>query len=231
MSRKLWLAGAAAVFVLAAGVPLVASANPQSATLDPVAAKAAADKAEIARQEADAAAHREQIAADPAKAAAEVAAKAKNDAATRQEQKALAQEQKAAAQAAKKAAQAAKKAGKAVNCVTVLDDGAFSETPEGIFADAEAPASGMVFLGSNRWSGELMDGTCVMVWAGVDGSDPTTGMVLVGVSTSAETVPTFVPLPGSGPLHVISAHGARLTLAEADGKGKHVFDVETQTWD
>ena len=233
MNRKkcILAAAMAALLVGVGGAPLFAAASPQPLqVVDPIAAQTVAEKARIAKQDAAAEAELKRIAADATKAAAATKAKAKGNADEVKKQIALAQQQRAIATRAIKASKMAKMAGKPANCVTVLNDGAIVEAPEGIFADPEAPASGSVFLGSNRWSGELDNGTCVRVWVGVDGSNPDVGMLLIGTSTSTEMLPSVVRLAGSGALRVTAAQGTRLSLAQVNGKKTYVFDVQTKTW-
>lgn len=100
--------------------------------------------------------------------------------------------------------------------------------PEGIFEDPEAPASGSVFLGTNRWVGRA-GGHTIAVYAGRAGGDASVGRLLImiaGPSMRTESGAT-VDLPGAGALRVVSADSAMLTIVDAHG-GTHTFDVLAQ---
>lgn len=99
--------------------------------------------------------------------------------------------------------------------------------PRGVVEDAEAPARGAEYLGTNRWVGPGGAGT-LAVWAGCSGQDPTLGRVLVGsFDADLRTVSRrTVDLAGSGPLRIISAEGVVLTIADAHGD-RHRFNAAT----
>lgn len=99
--------------------------------------------------------------------------------------------------------------------------------PTGIFEDSEAPASGMDFLGSNRWVGQVGDGY-LAVYAGTAGDDnPTTGRVMA-LWSDGRTGYTL-DLPGAGPLRIVSADGSTLTIIDSTGE-THVLDAESGSW-
>lgn len=97
--------------------------------------------------------------------------------------------------------------------------------PEGIFADREAPASGSVFLCTNRWVGTVA-GRSVAVYAGRAGDDPDTGRLMVVNAADDMSIDSsrFVDLPGSGELVITSANGTTLTIADAQGS-EYTFAV------
>lgn len=99
--------------------------------------------------------------------------------------------------------------------------------PTGIFADPEAPISGQVFLGVNRWVGKL-DGAYLAVYAGRAGEDAENGRVLGQWSDGR---PGYtLDLAGTGPLEVVDATDAgTLRLRDAHG-GEHVLDAGAGEW-
>jgi hypothetical protein len=126
-----------------------------------------------------------------------------------------------------RASQAAKRADAATRALAAAGP-APQKWPEGIFQDGEAPASGSVFLGRNRWVGTLA-GRSVAVYAGRAGTDDTIGRVLVTTAgpTMALESAYMRDLPGSGALVVTSAQGGLLTLTDVRG-GTHVFDLAAE---
>ncbi|HEX2893648.1 MAG TPA: hypothetical protein VHO29_06555 [Marmoricola sp.] len=107
-----------------------------------------------------------------------------------------------------------------------------AEWPTGIFEDPEAPAPGSVFLGTNRWVGNL-GGQSVAVYAGRAGDDETTGRVLIAWATpSGETErQVSLDLPGAGALRVQdgAADAAVVTIRDAAGVD-HQLNVASGTW-
>jgi|GEM_PF-1681994 len=205
MSTRRWTTIAAvAVVLVAAGAATSALADSAPAPTAILAPDANAIKAELTAKEQALTAQREQVAADPVKRQALIDAKAA--AAVPQRTAAGATTDRLAAESGSAAA---------------------AGWPVGIFQDAEAPAPGAVFLGTNRWVGPV-GGTNVAVYAGVSGSDRTTGRLLVVVE-GPTLDPTTVDLPGSGALAVASADGSLLTLTDASG-ATHVFDVAARAW-
>lgn len=99
--------------------------------------------------------------------------------------------------------------------------------PQGIVEGREAPASGSVFLGRNRWMGSL-SGTPVRVYAGQAGVGSPDGMVLMVTEKGEGTFSSraMYRLAGAGPLHVTSVSGARVTLKGDNGR-THVLDLTT----
>lgn len=97
--------------------------------------------------------------------------------------------------------------------------------PTGIFQDNEAPASTDEFVATNRWVGAAADGQSIAVYAGVSGTDPTAGRILV-LKEGTPTSSTWIEMPGSGALRVESADGTVVTLVDPAGK-EHVFDAAT----
>jgi len=207
MSTRRWSTIAvAAVVLVAAGAASSALADSAAYPAAILAASANPIKAELAAKEQALTAQREAVAADPVKRQGLIDAKAQVGA----------QQRKAATATA------------ATNGVAA-EPGAEAATgwPTGIFQDTEAPAPGGVFLGTNRWVGPVA-GTTVAVYAGVSGSDPTTGRLLVVVE-GPTLDPTTVDLPGSGALTATSADGDLLTVTDASG-ATHVFDVAARAW-
>lgn len=203
MNTQRWaITAAITVSLVAAGAASGALASRGSpSTADPVAAQAAQDKGRLAAEDQAAATAREQAAADPAKRQAVLDAKSRADVAQR----------KAASQLTANA-----QAGSAS-----------TSWPTGIFQDTEAPAPGSVFLGTNRWVGEAGDHIAA-VYAGVSGSDASTGRLLIAVDGPTMT-PTTVDLTGSGALRVASADGSVLSITDAGGR-THLFDARTSVW-
>lgn len=185
---------------VAASVP-AATWSPAVRADDPLGAQAIADKAHLEAEEQAAAAERARVAADPDLQRAAVDFKLRA----------------AAAHDAVVAAQA----------VDGQADDASNAWPTGIFEDPEAPASGGDFLGSNRWVG-LVGDTTVAVYAGVSGTDATTGRLLIAVDGPTITG-ARIDLAGSGALRVASADGAVLSITDVSGH-THLFDVATRTW-
>lgn len=99
--------------------------------------------------------------------------------------------------------------------------------PTGIFEDSEAPAPGVVFLGSNRWVGKIGD-HYLAVYAGRSGEDPATGRVMA-VSSVGDMNGYTLDLPGTGALKVIAAAGPVITLQDEHG-GLHVLATEEGKW-
>lgn len=99
--------------------------------------------------------------------------------------------------------------------------------PTGIFEDSEAPASGIDFLGSNRWSGTV-NGRLLAVYAGRDGSTPSTGRLLVTSSAPdySDGQRTFVDAPGAGTLHVDADRGTTLAISSTSGQ-RLAYDLQT----
>jgi hypothetical protein len=97
---------------------------------------------------------------------------------------------------------------------------------EGIMADDESPSRD--YLVRNRWGGTVQ-GRQVVVFAGASASDATRGVVLVQVVSAdgGSSPPRAFDTPSaSGAVHVVAAHGSRLTLA-ADEGARFVFNVAT----
>lgn len=99
--------------------------------------------------------------------------------------------------------------------------------PTGIFEDNEAPASGTVFLGTNRWVGRFGD-DYVAVYAGRAGDDPSVGTLIVAWSDPNRPGKT-VTVPGVGSLGVASVLGSVVTLRDSSG-GVHFFDALLAKW-
>lgn len=99
--------------------------------------------------------------------------------------------------------------------------------PTGIFEDAEAPAPGSVFLGTNRWVGQV-DAGYLVVHAGRSGTDESTGRVLALWSDSARQSYTL-DLEGVGALHITDADGTTLVLVDAEGTS-HRLDAVSGAW-
>lgn len=118
----------------------------------------------------------------------------------------------------------------AAHATEASDLDAGDEWPVGIFDDPEAPAPGMVFLGTNRWVGKI-GGRSVAVHAGRAGDDPTLGRVLVVWASSGGTTGTTLDLPGAGALEVVAGEPDSTTLTLVDAAGvRHVLDVVSQAW-
>ena len=102
--------------------------------------------------------------------------------------------------------------------------------PSGIFADAEAPARGAEFLGSNRWVGQV-DGRTLIVWAGRSGGDASLGRLIVASAGSDRMIRSHdvVDLPGAGALRVASARDGVLDLVDEHG-ARHRFDAGSGTF-
>lgn len=123
---------------------------------------------------------------------------------------------------------ARKKADQARANATAAAPGIVTPPPEGIFEDPEAPASGSVFLGTNRWVGQVA-GKTVAVYAGRAGEDESVGRLLIMVAGPSMQTESggHADLAGTGALRVASADGTTLTITDARGK-THTFDVVTR---
>ncbi|WP_062464166.1 hypothetical protein [Demequina soli] len=99
--------------------------------------------------------------------------------------------------------------------------------PVGIFDDPEAPASGSELLGTNRWVG-VVDGVTMAAWAGVSGTDPTLGRVLVATDdgTGAHEM---IGLEGVGRLTIVSEDAGSLYVVDEHGD-THVLDLRARAW-
>jgi hypothetical protein len=82
------------------------------------------------------------------------------------------------------------------------------------------------FHAENGWQ-EKINGDYVMVYAGVDGQDPTDGvLIIVGLN---HTAANFIDMPGSGSLKIIDFKGNQLVL-QSKNKGVFYFDVAGQSF-
>lgn len=103
--------------------------------------------------------------------------------------------------------------------------------PMGIFDDGEAPAPGTVFLGENRWVG-VVDGVTYSVNAGRDGSNESTGRLLIlkldGVEGDGQRG-QFLDSKGSGSLRVTAEREGLLEILSESG-ALYVVDVAKATW-
>ena len=134
-----------------------------------------------------------------------------------------------AADAAQSRSVAASKADADARHLTALaaEPAESSAWPTGIFEDSEAPASGMDFLGTNRWVGQV-GAAYLAVYAGTAGDDdPGTGRILA-VRSDGQSGYTL-DLPGAGALRVVAAEGSTLTVADAKGTS-HVLNAERGSW-
>lgn len=104
-------------------------------------------------------------------------------------------------------------------------DGGSTPVQVGIFPDAGAPASTMDFRSTTRWGGEV-NGQWYVVWAGVSGSDPSMGKVLI---SPVDENAYYLSLPGSGTLTIESQRGSFLVCTGQNGK-QHVLDTATMHW-
>jgi hypothetical protein len=112
--------------------------------------------------------------------------------------------------------------------VAAGDEHSEPASPErGIFDSAEAPFATVDFRSTSHWGGTV-GGTAYVVYAGQDGQQASTGVVIVEpFGTGSGT--TFHRMGGVGALTIVAAEGGTLVLRDARG-GTHVFDVASRSF-
>jgi len=93
------------------------------------------------------------------------------------------------------------------------------EWEEGIFNVTDAPASTTDFVPTTLWSGHLLTGLHVSVYAGQQGSESTDGRVLLSVfdEDGNELLGRTIDIPGAQTLTVASADALGVVLTDATG--------------
>lgn len=99
--------------------------------------------------------------------------------------------------------------------------------PTGIFDDAEAPASGSFFLGTNRWVGKG-EGSYLVVHAGRSGSDDLTGRVLA-LWSDDNRIGYTLDLERVGALRILKADESVLVMVDSEG-AEHRLDAVAGEW-
>jgi hypothetical protein len=97
----------------------------------------------------------------------------------------------------------------------------------GVFDGAEAPFATVEFRSTSHWGGTV-GGKGFVVYAGEDGQQASTGVVIVQpFGTGSRT--TFHRMTGVGALTIVAEDGSRLSLRDASGD-MHVFDVASHSF-
>jgi hypothetical protein len=105
--------------------------------------------------------------------------------------------------------------------------------PSGIVDSGQAPFAGSMFAFENQWQ-DVVAGEHASAYAGSLRDDPAQGIVALAFTALDVTGPASLggifrtPLK-AGPVRIVAANGARLTLEAADGM-HFVFDIVTRSF-